>query len=140
MKYLIDTNIVSELRKGRRADEAVRRWWQSVESGDVALSVIVLGEVRAGIERQRHRGDLPTALVFETWLETLEAEFARRVLPVDGRVADLWGRLQVPSPRPFPDALLVATALVHDLVLVTRNVRDVEMTGVKLLNPFYWNE
>lgn len=97
-------------------------------------SVLVLGEIRRGIELIRRR-DGPSALALEQWLERLASDFAERVLPIDARVADLWGSLNVPDPIPTVDGLLAATALVHDLVLVTRNVRDVERTGVRLLDP-----
>jgi len=81
------------------------------------------------------RRDGPSALALEQLLERLAGDFAERVLPIDVRVADLWGSLNVPEPIPTVDGLLAATALVHDLVLVTRNVRDVERTGVRLLDP-----
>ena len=97
-------------------------------------SVLVLGEIRRGIESIRRR-DTPSALALEQWLDRLTADFGERVLPVDARVADRWGILNVPDPVPTVDGLLAATALVHDLIFVTRNVRDVANTGVRLLDP-----
>lgn len=134
MSWLVDTNVLSELRKGDRANEGVRSWFASAEDDDLFTSVLVLGEVRRGIESIRRR-DAPAALALEQWLSRLTATFSDRVLPVDAQVADRWGRLNVPDPIPTVDGLLAATALAHDLVLVTRNTRDVAPTGVRLLNP-----
>jgi toxin FitB len=94
----------------------------------------VLGEIRRGIESIRRR-DVPSALALEGWIERLGGDFADRVLPIDGRVADRWGALNVPDPVPTVDGLLAATALVHDLVLDTRNTRDVERTGARVFDP-----
>lgn len=134
MTWLVDTNILSELRKGERAPDGIRRWFAAAAEEDLYTSVLVLGEVRRGIESIRRR-DLPSALALEQWLARLETNFADRVLPIDTRVADCWGGLNVPDPIPTVDGLLAATALVHDLVLVTRNTKDVERTGVRLLDP-----
>jgi predicted nucleic acid-binding protein len=134
VSWLVDTNVLSELRKGNRADEGVRAWFASVEDDDLFTSVLVLGEVRRGIESIRRR-DVTAALALEQWLARLTATFSDRVLPVDAQVAERWGRLNVPDPVPTVDGLLSATALVHDLVLVTRNTRDVARTGVRLLDP-----
>ena len=136
MRYLVDTNALSEIRKGARADANVRRWWSGVAERDVHLSVIVLGEIRRGIELKRGRNDLAQANALEAWLGRLEATFAERILPVDAAVADLWGRLQVPDRRPVVDAFLAATALVHGLTVVTRNLRDFTGTGVPVLDPY----
>lgn len=135
MSYLVDTNVLSEIRKGERADANVRRWWSGVAEVDVYLSVIVLGEIRQGIERKRHRNDLEQASALEAWLGRLEVAFTDRILPIDAAVADLWGRLQTPKSRPALDAFLAATALVHGLTVVTRNVRDFTGTGVLVLDP-----
>lgn len=134
MSWLLDTNILSELRKGGRANQGVRAWFADARQEDLFTSVLVLGEVRRGIESIRRR-DVPSALALEQWLLRLTTNFSDRVLPVDVRVADLWGSLNVPDPIPTVDGLLAATALVHDLVLVTRNLRDVEGTGARLLDP-----
>ena len=134
MTWLVDTNVLSELRKRERADAGVRAWFASAADDDVFTSVLVLGELRRGIESLRRR-DPSGAMALEQWLARLAAGFADRVLPVDAEIADRWGSLNVPDPVPTVDGLLAATALVHDMVLVTRNTRDVERTGVRLLNP-----
>lgn len=135
MTWLVDTNVLSELRKGDRADAHVREWFGSAREEELFTSVLVLGEVRRGIESIRRR-DAPSALALDQWLLRLAETFSERVLPVDAVVADRWGRLDVPDPVPTVDGLLAATALVHDMTLVTRNVRDVERTGVTTLDPF----
>jgi toxin FitB len=135
MGYLIDTNVLSELRKQERAAPSVLRWYAGVRGEDLYVSVLVVGEIRNGIERLRRR-DLEAAGRLETWLASVQADLADRILPVTTGIADRWGRLGVPDPRPVIDTLLAATALEHDLILVTRNERDVERTGVRVLNPF----
>jgi predicted nucleic acid-binding protein len=134
MSWLVDTNILSDLRKGDRADPGIRAWFSETVEGDLFTSVLVIGELRRGVESIRRR-DLPSALALEQWLARLAGEFRDRILPVDAAIADRWGRLNVPDPVPTVDGLLAATALVHDLVLLTRNVRDIERTGVKFLDP-----
>jgi len=135
MGFLIDTNVLSELRKKERADANVRHWYSGVEGTSLYLSALTIGEVRNGIERLRRR-DPVAAIHLETWLRGVQREMTDRILPVTSEIADYWGRLGVPDPLPVINALLAATALVHDLILVTRNVADVERTGVRLLNPF----
>jgi predicted nucleic acid-binding protein len=134
VSWLVDTNILSELRKGDRAHERIRAWFTDAREDELFTSVLVLGEVRRGIESIRRR-NVPSALALDQWLVRLITSFNDRVLPVDAEVADLWGALNVPNPVPTVDGLLAATALVHDLTLVTRNVRDVAGTGVRLLDP-----
>ena len=135
MSYLIDTNVISELRKGARADRRVADWFAGLAEDDLYLSVLTIGEIRTGIERIRRR-DRRAAASLERWLhEVLEAH-RDRILPVDEAVAEEWGRLNVPDPLPVVDGLLAATATVHGLVLATRNVKDLRRTGVQLLNPF----
>ncbi len=135
MSWLLDTNVLSELRKGERGAAAVRRWMQAHRDEEHFTSVLVLGEIRRGIESKRKR-DPEAAARLDDWVGRIETAFASRILPVDAEVADLWGRLNVPDPIPAVDGLLAATALVHELTLVTRNVRDVERTGVRLVDPF----
>jgi toxin FitB len=134
MRWLVDTNILSELRKGERGNAGVRAWFAGAQDADLATSVLVLGELRRGIESIRRR-DVPSALALEQWLARLTTTFADRVLPIDADIADRWGILNVPDPVPTVDGLLAATALIHDLTLVTRNTRDVASTGVHLLDP-----
>ena len=134
MTWLIDTTVVSDLRKGDRANDGIRAWFAEASEDELFTSVLVLGEIRRGIDSIRRR-DTPSALALEQWLDRLTADFGERVLPIDARVADRWGRLNVPDQVPTVDGLLAATALVHDLVLVTRNIRDVANTGVRVLDP-----
>jgi predicted nucleic acid-binding protein len=132
--WLVDTNVLSELRKGERADPSIRAWFDGVPDDELFTSVLVLGEVRRGIESIRRR-DPSAALALEQWLGRLSSGFEDRILPIDADVADRWGSLNVPDPVPTVDCLLAATALVHDMVLVTRNVKAVERTGVQVLDP-----
>ena len=136
--FLIDTNVISESRKGRRADEGVRTFWVEVSSKIIPLflSAISVGELRRGVELIRHRGDRAQAHQLETWLEQVLHDFADRVLLLDADAAQLWGRLRVPQPHNAIDKQIAAIALLHDLTLVTRNTRDFAGTGVQLLNPF----
>lgn len=133
--YLLDTNVVYELRKGDRANERVRAWLESVDEAELFVSVLVAGELRQGVERLRRR-DAAQARRLDRWLRQILEGYAERVLPIDASVADLWGRLNVPQPISTVDGLLAATALVHDLTLVTRNVKDVERTRARVLNPW----
>ena len=132
---LLDTNIVSEARKGRKADPDFLSWYEVVDEGELFLSVLVTGEIRKGIESAR-RQDMPKANTLDRWLRGLEDQFIDRILPVTAEIADRWGRLCAVRPLPTIDGLLAATALVHDLTLVTRNVAQVRETGFRLLNPF----
>ncbi len=134
MTFLLDTNVLSEARKPA-GDANVRAWLASVRGAELYLSVLVVGEIRQGIERLRRR-DPPQAAVFEAWLATLRRDYADRILPVTVDIAEEWGRLNVPNPVPAIDGLLAATARVHGLTLVTRNIADLARTGVALLNPF----
>jgi predicted nucleic acid-binding protein len=135
LTYLVDTNVVSELRKGGRCDPGVASWFAKVSSEEIYLSVLTIGEIRKGIESIRRR-DERTAEVLEAWLGELVAAYSNRILSVDEGIAEQWGRYNVPDPLPVLDSLLAATASMHGLTLVTRNVKDVERTGVNCLNPF----
>ena len=135
MGFLIDTNVLSELRKQQRANPGVKQWFASVAGDSLYLSVLVIGEIRNGIERLRCRDPI-AANNLEAWLLRVETEMAERILPVTSNIADRWGRINSPDPLPAIDSLLAATTLEHDLVLVTRNIADVERTGVRCLNPF----
>ena len=134
MSYLLDTNVVSEVRKPR-ANPHVRAWFAFVPGESLYLSVLTVGEIRRGIERLRRR-DPAQAAVFEAWLASLRQHYADRLLPVTSEIADEWGRLNIPDPLPTIDGLLAATARVRGLVLVTRNTADLARTGVRLLNAF----
>ncbi|MEW6754065.1 MAG: type II toxin-antitoxin system VapC family toxin [Candidatus Latescibacterota bacterium] len=135
MSYLLDTNVVSELRKGARANPGVASWHRSVTPGSTWLSVLVVGEIRRGVESIRRR-DPARAAALDGWMLRLVEDYGERILPVDRAVADVWGRINVPDPLPAVDGLLAATALVHDLTLVTRNADHVQRTGARFLNPF----
>ena len=135
MKYLLDTNVLSELRKGTRSHPLVRQWFEAADDEAIFTSVLVLGELRRGIESIRRR-DAVAAVALEQWLARLVDQFAERILVVDAATANRWGTLCVPDPIPTVDGLLAATALEHGMTLVTRNTRDVERTGVAALNPF----
>ncbi len=139
--YLLDTNVVSELRKVRsgKADARVAAWADSMDAGDLYLSVISLQELEIGVQLVERRDPAQGALL-RTWLEghVLPA-FAGRILVVDVAVARRSARLHVPDPRPVRDGLIAATALVHGLTVVTRNLGDFIPTGVALLDPWSWS-
>ena len=135
MSYLLDSNIVSELRKRDRADAGVRGWLMSVDDFDLYLSVLTVGEIHRGIESVLRR-DRPRALVLNRWFHALVVDYETRLLPVDREIAEEWGRMNVTATLPVIDGLLAATARVHGLTFVTRNTRDVARTGVTCLNPF----
>ena len=133
--YLIDTNVISELRKGDGCDSRVTAWYGGVRDEELYLSVLVVGEIRQGVERLRVRSSA-RARILENWLAAVVAAFGPRVLPVDSEVAEIWGRLGARGSFPVIDALLAATAQAHGLTLVTRNVKDIRRCGVRCLNPF----
>ncbi|MGF1658123.1 MAG: type II toxin-antitoxin system VapC family toxin [Rubrimonas sp.] len=135
MSFLVDTNVISEIRKGARCDAAVASWWATVNENDLWLSALVLGEIRKWVEIARRR-DPQKAAALDAWLGEVTAGFGDRILPVDMAVADEWGRIMAIRPTPVTDALLAATARTHGLVLVTRNEADVAGLGVDVLNPF----
>jgi len=135
LAYLLDTNVVSELRKSQ-PDVNVLAWQQRNATADIYLSVLVIGEIRQGIECIRAR-DKTRAENLESWLAGLTGAYRERILPVTADVAEEWGRLNVaPARPPIVDGLMAATAKVHRLTLVTRNVADVARTGVMVVNPF----
>ena len=135
MSFLIDTNIISEVRKGGRCDPNVAAWWSRLAEDDLWLSSLVLGEIRKGVELGR-RHDSQQAEALEAWLADVMSGFGNRVLPVDAAVAEQWGRMSAIRPVPVVDALLAATARVYGLTLVTRNLADVAGLEVDVLNPF----
>jgi predicted nucleic acid-binding protein len=135
LSYLLDTNVISELRKGDRADPGVTSWFAGLDDEEVYLSVLTIGEIRRGVENVRRR-DPAAAGALDSWLARLSEAHGERILPVDRAIAEEWGRMSAPDPLPVVDRLLAATAVVLSLTLVTRNVTDVENTGAQLLNPF----
>jgi predicted nucleic acid-binding protein len=135
LSFLLDTNVVSELRKPNR-NPRVSAWFERVDSSELFLSVLVAGEVRQGIERLRRRGDDEQAGVFERWLAALKEDYADRVLAISTAVTERWGRLNAVKPLPVIDGLLAATAIEHDLTLVTRDDETLASSGARLLNPW----
>jgi predicted nucleic acid-binding protein len=138
IRFLLDTNFVSEARKPR-PDRGVLAFIQSNDPNSAFISVLTLGELRKGVAAKRLRDpDLNAVTQLAAWVEGLEVGFADRILGIDLAVARLWGEWSAQRPRPVVDTLLAATAVVHDLTLVTRNIRDVRDTPVKLYDP--WTE
>lgn len=136
--FILDTNVVSELRKVRlgKTDPHFEQWADSVDAGSMHISAITILELEIGI-LQLERKDPQQGAALRTWLDTLVLpEFNDRTFPVDTAVAQRCARLHVPDPRAERDALIAATALVHGLTVVTRNLADFEATGVPLLNPW----
>jgi predicted nucleic acid-binding protein len=134
--YLIDTNVISEARKGAKAHPGVIGFFRSTEAGDRYLAVQTIGEIWIGIENIRRRGEEKQALRLESWLEVVVSEYANRILNFDIDCAHVWGRLMSPQPSHPIDRQIAAIALIHGLTVVTRNVSDFSSMGAKLLNPF----
>jgi predicted nucleic acid-binding protein len=135
VSYLLDTNVISELRKGSRADRNVSSWFSGLADEEIFLSALTLGEIRRGIEIIRRR-DAKTAGVLESWLGRIADQHGERIVPIDRAIADEWGRMNAPDPLPVVDGLLAATARVVGLTLATRNAADIERTGISHVNPF----
>lgn len=136
--YLIDTTVISEARKGVEADVGVQRFFANIrkQQACVFLSVVTVGELRRGVEIIRHRGDLSQARQLERWLTSVLDDFADYILDIGADVSQLWGRLRVPHPENALDKLIAATALIHDLSVVTRNRQHFAGTGVEAIDPF----
>lgn len=134
--YLVDTNVISEARKGIKANPGVQKFFQTTAPEDIYLSAQTIGEIRRGLENIRHRGDLPQTRKLENWLELVVSEYADKILTFDEECAQVWGRLMSPHPEHPIDKQIAAIALIHDLAVVTRNVDDFRGTGVEIVNPF----
>lgn len=136
--YLIDTNVISEIRKKSKANKGVKAFFTQaeIEGSKLFVSVITLGELRRGVELIRHRGDTKQANQLEKWLTLIIDEYAENILDFTEAEAQVWGRMRVPHYQNALDKQIAATALVYDLTVVTRNIRDFAGTGVRLLNPF----
>ncbi len=135
MSYLLDTNVISELRR-KTPEPSVIAWFSKRPASTLYLSVLTLGELRKGIESVK---DLERRMALTDWIETeLPAFFTGRILPIDVKVTDRWGRLLAAAGRPLPaiDSLLAATAAHHDLSVVTRNSRDFDNLGLSIINPW----
>lgn len=140
--FILDTNIVAELRKARtgKADRNVLAWASSVSSGSLFLSAITVLELESGVQ-QKERSDQAQGSLLRAWLDShVLPAFQGRVLPVDTAVALRCAKLPISDPRAERDALIAATALVHGMTVVTRNVADFVATGVSLLNPWTSND
>ncbi len=135
MKYLLDTNVISELSKPR-PQARVLEWFSSVDDEDVYLSVVTVGELRAGIESKLASGDRRASARLDSWLRGLVSDYSERILAIDVETAEEWGRMMALDRNHAIDALLAATARRHGLTLVTRNVKHVAMRPVATYNPF----
>jgi toxin FitB len=138
MSYLIDTNVISELAKAK-PDAAVLTWFAKTPDDALFLNALTLGEIRKGVEKLTSAEDAQRRERLRVWLEhDLREWFGKRILPIGPEVADHWGRLLALAGRPVPaiESLLAATALHHDLRLVTRNTRDFDYSGLELVNPW----
>lgn len=136
--YLIDTNVISEIRKGNKANPGVRQFFDAAIDDNVPLyiSAITIGELRRAVDLIVHRGDASQGKLLEDRLNTLLDEYQNNILGIDGEIALLWGKLRVPEPEHALDKLIAATGIIYDLTVVTRNTKDFGNTGVRLLNPF----
>ena len=135
MKFLLDTNVISEIRKRDRAHPNVARWVARTPVKDIGTSVVVLAEIRRGIELKR-RNDPEQAEGMDRWFTQMRTRLGGRVLPIDEPIAEAWAIMSVPDLLPLIDGLLAATAKVSGLTLVTRNTVDVDRTGVPIVDPF----
>ena len=136
--YLIDTDVISEARKGEKANAGVQAFFHSArrDNTPLFLSAITIGELRQGVEIIRHRGDRSQATRLERWLDRVTNDYTDAILPFDEETAHIWGRLRVPHPENPLDKQIAATALIYDLSVVSRNRAHYEATGVRLVNPF----
>jgi len=134
--YLVDTNVISEARKGAKANRGVQNFFQTITPEDLYLSAQTIGEIRRGLENIRHRGDLPQTKKLEKWLDLVVSDYADKILTFDEECAQVWGRLMSPHPEHPIDKQIAAIALLHDMAVVTRNVDDFRGTGVEIINPF----
>jgi toxin FitB len=134
--YILDTNVVSELRKGKKAERGVRMWAQSVPTANLYLSVVSVLELEIGILLVERR-DQKQGTILRAWMSShVLASFSGRILPIDTEAAQRCASLHIPNPRSDRDALIAATALVHGMTVVTRNVVHFQATGVAVMNPW----
>lgn len=134
--YLLDTNVISELRKGGRANHGVTAFFATLAAEDIYLTVVTIGEIRRGLENVRARGDREQAGRLEAWLDKVVTDFSDRILEFDLDCAQVWGKLMSPHPQHPIDKQIAAIALIYDLTVVTRNTDDFVSSGVRSLNPF----
>ena len=136
--YLIDTNVISELRKKGNINSGVKDFFAQAAFNNTPMyiSVVTVGELRRGIELIRYRGDLAQSRILGEWLTLVIEEYAEQILEFSQEAAQVWGALRVPHHENALDKQIAATALVHDLCVVTRNVGDFKSSGVRVINPF----
>lgn len=136
--YLVDTDVISEVRKGDKGNPGVREFFANASRNNTALflSAITIGELRQGVESIRHRGDSAQSARLERWLDRLTVDYADAILSFDQETAQIWGKLRSPHPENPLDKQIAATALIYDLAVVTRNTDHYEPTGVTIVNPF----
>jgi toxin FitB len=137
MAFLLDTNVLSELRKGNRTNPSVSAWYATTESRELFTSVLVVGEIRHGIEKKRVK-DPMFATRLERWLQGIVHDYQSHILAITLEVAELWGSLALTQTVSEPDGLIAATALFHNLTLISRNENDFKATGVKIVNPWHF--
>jgi len=135
MKVLVDTNVISELRRGRKAAPPVVRWFAALPAENVFTSVIVLGELRRGIELVARRDEAQAASLAR-WYAFMREALADRVLAIDEAVMTVWARISVPDMLPTYDGLIAATAILHGLTMATRNTADYHRAGAQVINPW----
>ncbi|MGC3965096.1 MAG: type II toxin-antitoxin system VapC family toxin [Rhodocyclaceae bacterium] len=135
--FLIDTNVISEIRKGKNAHRGVLGFFKrNADEERMYLTVQTIGELRQGVERVRDRGDTVQAQQLERWLDSVLQDYSDRILDFDAESAQVWGRLMSPNNQHPIDKQIAAIALIHDLTVVTRNVADFDQTGVRIIDPF----
>lgn len=134
--YLVDTNVISEARKGAAANAGVRAFWRNTADSDLYIAVQTIGEIRCGLESILARGDTSQAKRLQTWLDRVVTAYADRILAFDLECAQVWGKLMSPNLQHPVDKQIAAIALIHNFTVVTRNVEDFRGCGVQLLNPF----
>lgn len=135
VNFLVDTNVISELRRGRNAAPHVAAWFASMPPERVFTSVIVLGEIRRGIELIANR-DKPQAAILEKWYASMRERLGVRILPIDELIMTVWAKISVPDMLPVYDGLIAATALAHGLTVATRNTSDYRKAGVQVIDPW----
>lgn len=134
--YLVDTNVISEARKGKNANAGVKSFWTSANESDLYISVLTIGEIHRGVSNIALRGDMEQSRKLEKWLDLIVTDYADRILAFDEACAQVWGKMMSPHPQHPIDKQIAAIALLYNLIVVTRNVDDFNGTGVSLLNPF----
>lgn len=138
LMFLIDTNVISESRKGDKANSGVQAFFRNIIDNEIPIfiSVVTIGELRRGIEKIRYRGDNKQAAILEKWLNNVLNNYCDDLLEFDEQAAQVWGKLRVPHHENALDKQIAATALIHDLTVATQNIDDFSGSGVNLVNPF----